>query len=211
MKYTSTLKAKIYKLFSLYPDPIEFIPADDPFRFLITVVLSASSTDERAIKASTILFDRAHDARGIAELDESEIESMIAFVGLGRSKAHSIKALAEKECTDGIPKTLEELVKLPGIGEKTANCYLVSVLGQPGVIVDTHFARVSHRLGLVKSEDRNAIYKEVKDTYPDNIWSRLSMTVNKHGRVFCLARKPKCGICPMKELCDYGRKVSSVE
>lgn len=211
MRYTSIQKKKISKIFSIYPEEIEFIPADDPFRFLCTVILSASSTDEMALRSADKLFSSHPTAKDIAGLEEEEIASYIRSSGLTKSKARSIKALSRKASEEGIPETLEELTRLPGIGEKTASCYLVSILKKPAVIVDTHFARVASRLGLVKATTRDAIYKEVKESYPEEIWARLSMTVNKHGRTYCFARKPDCNGCPLGELCPSWKKFKSVE
>ena len=211
MRYTSRQKEKISKLFSIYPENIEFIPQDDPFKFLVTVILSASSTDIKACKGADELFAIAPTPSDIAKMEVSDIERIIHFVGLGWGKAKSIKALSEVAAKSGIPETLEELTAIPGIGEKTANCYLVNILGKPGVIVDTHFARTASRLGLVKATERNAIYKEIKNDFPPEIWSRLSMTVNLHGRTYCTARTPKCSDCPLKSLCPYGRKTSVME
>ena len=211
MRYTSRQKEKILKLFSFYPEKIEFIPQDNPFKFLVTVILSASSTDIKACKGADDLFSIAPDAKAISELPVEEIERIIHFVGLGRSKSRSIKALATVAAESGSPETLEELTRIPGIGEKTANCYLVNILDKPGVIVDTHFARTASRLGLVKATERNAIYKEIRKDFPPEIWSRLSMTVNLHGRTYCTARTPKCSDCPLNALCPYGKKTTVVE
>ena len=99
------------------------------------------------------------------------------------------------------PETVEELIKIPGIGVKTANCYLVDILDKPGVIVDTHFARVVHRLGLTSTDDRDKVYREIRKEFDPSMWSRLSMTANLHGRKYCKARSPLCSTCFLSSIC----------
>lgn len=196
-------------LFSYYPEKISFIPADDPFRFLVTVILSASSTDVQALKSAKVLFSRFPGYEEIHAAGVEDVEDAIKSSGLVKNKARTIKAVSavmhEKGC---LPETVEELVRIPGIGEKTANCYLGDVLGKPAVIVDTHFARVANRLGLVGSTDRKKVYLQIREKYPQDIWTRLSMTVNLHGRTFCKAKKPLCGQCPLNAVCPSRASLS---
>ena len=190
------------KLDEAYPQTIEFIKRGEPFRFLCTVILSASSTDREAMRAEERLHLRFQSAKEIAKADISEIEELIKSAGLYKNKAKSIKALAEVYVRDGkIPETVEELTKIPGIGVKTANCYLVDILNKPGVIVDTHFARVVYRLGLTTTDDRDKVYKEIRSTFDSSMWSRLSMTANLHGREYCKARSPLCSLCFLSSIC----------
>ena len=120
-----------------------------------------------------------------------EIEELIHASGLFRAKARNIKALSEIVAEKGIPDTLEELVKLPGVGEKTASCYLQKVKGESAVVVDTHFERTAFRLGLTHTHDRIKACKEIKDTIDKEYWNRVSDTVNNLGRKFCRP-KPSC-------------------
>ncbi|MBQ0072174.1 MAG: endonuclease III, partial [Spirochaetales bacterium] len=103
-----------------------------------------------------------------------------------------------------IPETMEELVKLPGVGEKTAGCYLSAILGQPAVVVDTHFARTSQRLGITTHKDRGAIAEEIRERFPSDEWNRLSDAVNLLGRTYCRP-KPKCSECFMHGLCPSAK------
>ena len=207
-----SMKASIEKeiidtLFSYYPEEIEFISEKDPFRFLVTVILSASNTDESAEKCARNLFSVLPDPNAIASADSNQIEKLIWSGGLAKSKARSIKALASYVVGNGkIPEEIDELTKIPGIGEKTANCYL-GFLSRPAVIVDTHFARVVSRLGLVDAgeKERDKVYKLVKKKFPERIWYRLSMVLNKHGRVYCKSRDPNCTSCPVSKLCPKRR------
>lgn len=190
------------KLNEAYPEKIEFITEKDPFRFLCAVILSASSTDREAMKAEERLHERYPDPASIAEASLEEIGSLIRSAGLYRNKARSIKSLAmvvvEKGC---IPESIEELTRIPGIGVKTANCYLVDILRRPGVIVDTHFARVVYRLGLTTTNDRDKVYAEIRKSFDETMWSRLSMTANLHGRLVCKARAPECDACILSSIC----------
>ena len=129
-----------------------------------------------------------------------EIEELIHSSGLFRAKARNIKALSEIVAEKGIPDTLEELVKLPGVGEKTASCYLQRVLKKNAVVVDTHFERTAFRLGLTDTHDRNKAAREIKERIPEKYWNRLSDTVNSLGRQKCRP-KPNCSQCPVEKLC----------
>ncbi len=196
-------------LFSFYPEKISFIPADDPFKFLVTVILSASSTDVQALKSSERLFSRFNGYEELYQADVSEIEDLIRSSGLVKNKARTIKAVSAVMHEKGaLPETVEELTAITGIGEKTANCYLGDVLKKPAVIVDTHFLRVANRLGLIEESDRNRAYRKIREKFPSEIWTRLSMTVNLHGRTYCKAKKPLCGTCPLKDLCPSKASLS---
>ena len=187
-----------------YPRDISFLPVISPFRFLVTVMLSASTTDKQAEAAAERLFSVFPDAAAIAGASEGDIEALIHQAGLSRTKARNIKGTAAAVMRSGMPESEEELVRLPGVGEKTAACYLVSVLGKPGVIADTHFVRVAHRLGLTDTEDRIKSAREIRMKYDKALWSRLSMTVNLHGRKVCSPR-PKCSECFLSHLCPSGK------
>ncbi len=188
-----------------YPENIEFLPSNDPYVFLVTVMLSGSSTDKMAIKSANRLFEENSTPEYVAALSEEEIEAKIHSSGLAKTKAHNIKALSKYISEHGIPDTQDGLIRLPGIGEKSASCYIASILHQPAVIADTHFVRVAGRLGLISTQDRSKAVKEIKDYVPEEYWTRLSMTVNMHGRVVCKAKCDctKCFLsylCPSKEL-----------
>ncbi len=186
---------------SYYPEKIEFIKKGDPFRFLCTVILSASSTDAGAEKAEENLHSALDSPEKIAAEKPEVIEELIKSAGLKKGKARSIKALAEVVVREkGIPEDIESLTRIPGIGVKTANCYL-EYLGKPAVIVDTHVARVAKRLGITSTDNRDASYLEIRRIYDEADWSRISMTLNLHGRKICHARKPECIRCPLSSIC----------
>ena len=188
-----------------YPDKISFLPVISPFRFLITVMLSASTTDRQAESAAERLFSSFPTPSDIASASEDEIEVLIHSAGLSRSKARNIRKVASYVSEHGLPEDEEGLVRFPGVGEKTAACYLVSVLGRPGVIADTHFVRVARRLGLTDTEDRSRSAREIRERFDPSLWARLSMTVNLHGRTVCSPR-PRCHECFLADVCPSALK-----
>jgi len=166
-------------------------------------MLSASSTDKRAQAASDRLFSIYKDRYAIALADEDGVEEIIHDVGLARSKAKNIIAMAKRVVELGyIPEDMEGLCSLAGVGEKTASCYISTILGQPAVIADIHFVRVANRLGLIDTQDRNKAAAEIRNSFPAVMWTRLSMTINLHGRVICKP-KPKCAECFLSQICSY--------
>ena len=192
---------KIWKILDkFYPEEISFIEEDDPWRFLITVMLSASTTDKQAVKAATALFSEYPDPSSLGKAETVKIEEIIKPAGLFRTKAPRIREVSAYIAENGLPENEEELTKLPGIGEKTAACYLDHVLALPAVIADTHFVRVSHRLGFSDTTDRQKAAAEIRERFPEAIWSRISMVLNLHGRTLCRP-KPVCHDCPVKSLC----------
>ena len=196
----STVFEIISKLDLVFPKEIEFLPCTEPFRFLVTVILSGSSTDKMAAISAEKLFSAYPNPHSIAGAEREEIEKLIHGSGLFRAKAKNIQELSRIVDQHGIPDTLEELVKLPGVGEKTASCYLQRVKGESAVVVDTHFERTAFRLGLTDTHDRSKASREIKETIDKEYWSRLSDTVNSLGRMFCRP-KPKCIECPLSKLC----------
>ena len=190
----------ISKLDMVFPKEIEFLSCTEPFRFLVTVILSGSSTDKMAMISAEKLFGVFPDPKAISEAKRGEIEDLIHSSGLFRAKAKNIQELSKIVVERGIPDTLEELVKLPGVGEKTASCYLQKVKGESAVVVDTHFERTAFRLGLTHTHDRIKACKEIKDTIDKEYWNRVSDTVNNLGRKFCRP-KPSCNQCPLSNLC----------
>ncbi|MFA6844617.1 MAG: endonuclease III [Sphaerochaetaceae bacterium] len=183
------------------PKEIRFLDERDPFRFLVSVVLSAQTTDEAVNKVVPLLFSRYKDACSLARAEQQDIEEIIHRLGFYHAKAKNIIALASSLCDMPFPTTLENLVKLPGVGRKTANCYIGDILGKSAVIVDTHFKRVVQRLGLVTTSNPTVIEAEIKKQLAPEKQYRFSMTVNLHGRRCCHAKNPDCPSCPLASLC----------
>ena len=182
------------------PREVFFIPYSDPFRFLITVVLSCASNDRMAVKNAEKLFAVYPTEKEIAAADDGNIERIIHSSGLSKSKTKTIKAAAEYFIRKGRPGSRESVMSIPGVGEKTASCYMQHVFSAPAVTVDIHFERVSYRLGFSSSHDRIRTMHEIEAEFDSSLWTRLSDTVNLLGRTFCRP-KPKCGECFLKESC----------
>lgn len=185
-----------------YPEKITFLDSPDPFCFLIMVMLSAQTTDKRVMETVPALFARYPDASSLARAEQADVEEIIRPLGFFRSKASNIIAASGRIAELGyIPETIDELIQLPGVGRKTANCYVGHVLGKGAVIVDTHFGRVAYRLGYTDSEDPAVVESDIKNTLDENEWYRCSMVLNAFGRDVCHSRKPECDICPVKAYC----------
>ena len=208
-------KSRINKILqilkSTYPDVKTALRYQNPLEMLIATILSAQCTDVRVNEVTKTVFKKLRTAKDYADIPLAELEEMIRPTGFFRNKAKSIKAccqgLVEKH-GGKVPDSMEALIKLPGIGRKTANVILGSAFGIPGVVVDTHVKRLSQRIGLTKEKDPVKIEFELMALIPKKDWIDFSHELIWHGRRLCPARKPKCLQCPLRELCDYGRKIS---
>ncbi len=208
---TSRIKKILQILRSTYPDVKTALRHQDPLEMLIATILSAQCTDVRVNEVTKTLFKKLRTARDYADVPLAELEEMIRPTGFYRNKARSIKAccrgLVEKH-SGKVPESMEALVQLPGVGRKTANVVLGSAFGIPGIVVDTHVKRVSQRLGLTEEKDPVKIEFELMALIPKKDWIDFSHELIWHGRGVCAARKPKCAQCPLREQCDYGKKIS---
>ncbi|WP_253857441.1 endonuclease III [Prauserella alba] len=175
-----------------------------PLELLVAVILSAQCTDVRVNQTTPALFARYRTAADYAGADRTELEEYIRPTGFYRNKATSLLRLgaALVERHDGeVPSTLDELVKLPGVGRKTANVILGEAFGLPGITVDTHFGRLVRRWGWTAEQDPVKVEFAVGDLFPRKDWTMLSQRVIWHGRRICHARKPACGACPVARDC----------
>ncbi len=192
-----------------YPPEIQFLHFRNNFELLIAVILSAQTTDEQVMRVVPALFAKFPTPAKMAKAPIEELEKLIHATGFFHAKAKNIKAASQKllELYDGVvPNTIEELIKLPGVGRKTANVVVGTVFNKPAVIVDTHFKRVTYRLGLTKNTEPDKVEADIRNILPEEKQYRFSMTANLHGRVCCHARKPECDACILKDLCSsYGR------
>jgi endonuclease-3 len=191
-----------------YPDVKTALRHKNPVQLLVATILSAQCTDEQVNRVTPTLFKKLPTAKDFAEVSLSDLEGMIRSTGFYRNKAKSIKAccVALVERHGGkVPDNIEDLVKLPGIGRKTANVILGSAFGIPGIVVDTHVKRVSRRIGLTKESDPVKVEFDLMGLIPKKDWIAFSHQMIWHGRALCQARKPKCPKCPLLDLCDYGR------
>ncbi|MHC1727082.1 MAG: endonuclease III [Syntrophobacteraceae bacterium] len=196
----------------LYPDASCSLDYGDPLQLLIATILSAQCTDERVNKVTPALFQKYTSAKAFAEASIEQLEQDIKSTGFYHNKAQSIKGsctILEKEYGGRVPADLDLLVKLPGIGRKTANVVLGNSFGVPGMVVDTHVGRVSARLGLTNQKDPNKIERDLMAVVPVERWIKFGHQLIQHGRKVCIARKPKCSICRLRPLCDYGMDEST--
>jgi endonuclease-3 len=175
-----------------------------PFELLIATMLSAQTTDVTVNKATEVLFKVYNKPEDFAVLSQEELESYIRTCGFYKTKAKNIINTSRKiisEYNGKVPDTLEELTKLPGVGRKTANVVLSNAFGKDAIAVDTHVFRVSNRLGLADAKDVEKTEEHLMKNIPRKYWSRAHHWLIWHGRKVCIARKPKCDICSLKEYC----------
>lgn len=188
-----------------YPDAQCSLEYTDPLQLLIATRLAAQCTDKRVNMVTPALFEKFPTAKDFAEAEVEEIEELIKSCGLYKTKAKDISAMTKILCKDYdsiVPDTVEELVKLPGIGRKTANLVVGDIYGKPAVVVDTHCIRITRRLGFHDSKDAGKIEKLLRPLLPPEKSNDFCHRLVLHGRAVCDARKPKCENCCLKEICD---------
>lgn len=188
-----------------YPDVTCALENETPFQLLVATILSAQCTDARVNLVTPELFRRWPDAATMAGAPIRELEKVIQSTGFFRNKAKSIKAASQGlvESHEGeVPRDMDSLVSLAGVGRKTANVVLGTAYGMAtGVVVDTHVTRISRRLGLTQHSDPTKIEQDLIRLVPQNEWVNFAHRMIHHGRQICIARKPKCPECSMKSFC----------
>ncbi len=199
-------RAILSRLTKRYPTIRTALDYDDAFRLLVVTVLSAQTTDENVNRVAPVLFERYPRPVDLAEANPEEVEKIVYSTGFFRQKTKSIIRLAQdvEELFGGeVPADIDELVKLRGVGRKTASVVLAEVWGTPAIAVDTHVRRVTRRLGLTTETDPVKIEKDLMALFPKETWSGLSMRVIQFGRDVCDARRPRCEACELFELCQW--------
>ena len=200
-------RAKILQILEEhYADTKTALDYGSPFQLLISTILAAQSTDVRVNIVTKDLFADYPEAQAMAGLTVDKLESYIKTVGLYHSKARNILATAKilaKDYNGDIPATREELMKLPGVGRKTANVVLSIAKNVPAIAVDTHVFRVSNRLALAQADNVLATEKQLMQNIPKEKWSAAHHWLIWHGRKICKARKPLCEQCPLSALCPW--------
>ena len=195
----------------LYPKAKCSLDFNTPLELLVATVLSAQCTDERVNQVTKNLFNKYRTAADYADVPLEELEEDIRSTGFFRNKAKSLKncgaALVEAHQGE-VPGSLDKLVKLPGIGRKTANVILGSAFKIPGIVVDTHVGRITQRMGLTREQDPVKIEFDLMEIIPKDKWTVFSHQLIQHGRKICNARKPKCGECLLLEHCDFGQSAA---
>ncbi|MBQ7839687.1 MAG: endonuclease III [Lachnospiraceae bacterium] len=177
----------------------------EPWQLLVAIMLSAQSTDKQVDEAIPALFDHFKTAQSVAEAPMEEIESYIKSVGLYKNKARNMKKCCmqiTENFAGEVPKTIDELLKLAGVGRKTATLFLADAYGIPGVTVDTHVFRIARRLGWAKGKNPVEVEQELMKVLPKDHWNRINFQLIYHGRSICTARKAYCEKCALAELCE---------
>jgi len=200
---------KMHKVLTeTYPDAHCELDFTTPLELLVATILSAQTTDVTVNKVTPALFAKYPTAQAYAEADRDEMEAILKPTGFFRAKTNSVIKLGQAlvDDYDGVvPNTLDELVKLPGTGRKTANVVLGNAFGVPGITVDTHFGRLVRRFGWTTEEDPVKVEHIIGELFPKKDWTMLSHRLIFHGRRRCHAKKPACGACPIAQWCpSYG-------
>lgn len=196
----------ILTLKETYPNATCALVYSSPLQLLIAARLSAQCTDKRVNMVTPELFARFKCAKDFASAAKEEVEAIIKPCGLYKTKARSIIGICKKIISDfngEVPSKMEDLTSLPGIGRKTANLVRGEIFGKPGIIVDTHFSRVTGRIGFHNLKNPVKIEKEMKKIIPEEETLKFCHRIVIHGRNICKARKPLCEECPLKKMCDY--------
>ena len=192
-----------------YPDAKCTLDFSTPHELLVAAIMAAQCTDERVNDTTPALFERYPNVEAFAEADPAELEDAIRPTGFFRNKTKAIIESAQQVCADyggAVPDTIDELVKLSGVGRKTANLIVGVVYGKRAVIVDTHVIRVSRRLGLTNEKDPTKIESDLVEILPSSEATHFNHLIVAHGRAVCKAPKPLCSVCKLLELCPYGQQ-----
>ncbi len=194
-----------------YPDATCSLDFETPFELGIAVMLSAQCTDERVNKITPILFERYKKPEDYMKASLKEIEEIIKPCGFYKNKAKNVLGYAKmivEKYNGKMPEKMEELIELPGIGRKSANVIMLEAFNNPqGIAVDTHAKRISNRIGISKEKEPLKIEQDLIKIIPKKYFKDVNHLLVWHGRKTCDARKPKCETCPVKEYCEFCRKI----
>ena len=207
MKTTQEIREIIARLKALYPDAACSLDYRKDYELLITVRLAAQCTDERVNQISPALFARFPTLQAFAEADVEEVGKYVHSCGFWRAKSRDIVACAQMlldRFGGVVPDNMEDLLSLPGVGRKAANLILGDIYGKEGYVCDTHCIRITGRLGITDgSKDPVKVEQQLRKSIAPEEASDFCHRMVLHGRALCMARSPKCGDCPLRELCDY--------
>lgn len=197
------------KLHESYGDVTPELNYSNLFQLTIAVILSAQTTDRQVNSVTPTLFSKFPDFLALSEAKIEEVEKVIHATGFYRNKAKNIVSLAKTiiiDCNGTLPETIDELIKLPGIGRKSANVIISQGMNIPGLAVDTHVSRIAGRLDLTSQNNPDRIEADLKSIFPETLWSSVHLLFIFHGRTICTARKPACHRCPIYSLCSFPGK-----
>ena len=208
MKKSDAIKI-VELLKKAYPEATCSLDFETPFQLVVAVMLSAQCTDERVNKTTPELFSRCKTIEDFADIDINELEEIIHPCGFYKNKAKNIKLCARQvlENFNGVvPHTMKKLTSLAGVGRKSANVIMLEVFGiAEGVAVDTHAKRISNLTGLSKEKEPEKIEQDLLKIFPKECWKDLNHLLVWHGRNTCIARNPKCTVCPISDVCKFAK------
>jgi len=200
----------VRRLKKAYPDHRVALDHGNALELLVATILSAQCTDVRVNQVTRELFKKYKSAADYLKVTQEELENDIRPTGFFRNKARSIRGACEviiNRHGGEVPDTMEELVKLPGVGRKTANCVLANFFGKAeGIVVDTHVLRLTKLIGLTKNKDAVKVEQDLMKIVPKKDWIDFSNLLIHNGRKVCKAGRPDCEICVIREICDWGKK-----
>ena len=202
----SLVKGILTELASLYPLPKSELNFSNPFETLVAAILSAHCSDVQVNRATAALFADCPDAASMAALEPEQLEPYIRSVGLYHAKARNVSAACRiivNEHGGDVPDDFDALMRLPGVGRKVANVVIANAFDRPAFAVDTHVQRVSNRLGLAHSKTPEQTERQLTQTVPESEWAITHHRIIYHGRRVCHARKPECGTCTLRGMCQY--------
>ena len=212
MKTEAQISAIIEELKKLYPDAVCSLDYRKDYELLFSVRLAAQCTDARVNLVTPALFERFPSLEAFAQATPEEVGEYVHSCGFWRAKAKDIVGSAQMLLSDfggRVPDTMEDLLRLPGVGRKTANLILGDIYGKEGYVCDTHCIRITGRRGITDgSKDPLKVEQQLRKVIPPEESSDFCHRMVLHGRALCMARGPKCGECPMRELCDYGKETA---
>ena len=194
-----------------YPEVKTQLRHANPFQLLVATMLSAQCTDKQVNQVTKVLFQQLKTPQDFARASNETIESLIRPTGYFRNKAKNIKNCSKHlldKYNGRVPRTIDELTGLSGVGRKTANVVLGSAFNIPGMVVDTHVARISKRLGFTESNNPVKIEYDLMEIIPKENWNDFSLQLIYFGRAICMARKPACPTCPLYDLCEFPDKIT---
>jgi len=209
MAVNLSIKIILQTLRDRYPVVKTQLEHETPFQLLIATILSAQCTDNQVNKVSKTLFLAYPDPKALALAPLNRIKKIIYSTGFYNNKAKNIKACAQvlmNEYEGIVPDEMDKLIKLPGVGRKTANVVLSAAFGRETIVVDTHVLRISNRLGLTDKKDPVKVEYELMEIIPEKHWNDLSLQLIYFGREICDAKKPLCPECPLLKICPSGKK-----
>jgi len=192
---------KLYEIYS-----IRVFEDRDPYRVLIRTILSQRTKDANTDKATTNLFSKYKDINEVVDAPIEDIEKLVKSAGFFRVKSSRIKEVSQillDQFGGVVPKNIDELLELPGVGRKTANCVLVFAFQEPAIPVDTHVHRISNRWGIVDTKDPDKTEEELKKIVPKKLWIDLNDLMVQFGQTICKPTHPLCDKCPITDLCKY--------